>query len=138
MAGILFRRILFLVALPFASLAQDSKPPFWEDINAFKKEDSISFPSSNPILFVGSSSIRMWSDLQKDFPGYPIINRGFGGSTLKEVNFYFNDIIKPYHAKQIVIYCGDNDFATDKTLPVDSVVTRLKNLVGKIRSADEK
>ena len=75
--------------------------------------------------------------MQKDFVGYPIINRGFGGSTLKDVNFYFDEIIKPYHARQIVIYCGDNDFAGDKTLPVDSVLKRLETLVTKIRKADK-
>jgi len=132
-----FGKVLFLVALPMALLAQANEPPFWEEITAFKKADSIRFPSPHQILFVGSSSFRMWKDLPSDFPGYPILNRAFGGSTLKEVNYYFNDIIKPYHAKQIVIYCGDNDFAGDATLPVDSVVTRLKTLVKKIRLADE-
>lgn len=133
-----FSWILFLITFPLALLAQDNELPFWEEIRNFRKADSISFPAPRKILFVGSSSFRMWTDLQKDFPGYPLINRGFGGSTLKDVNFYFNTLIKPYRAKQIVIYCGDNDFAGDKTLPVDSVVSRLKILVGKIRSADEK
>jgi lysophospholipase L1-like esterase len=130
-------RVLFFVTLSVALVAQGNEPPFWAEINAFKKADSASFPSPHQILFVGSSSIRLWSDLQKNFPDYPIINRGFGGSTLRDVDFYFNDIIKPYHAKQIVIYCGDNDFASDKDLPVDSVVTRLERLVGKIRLSDE-
>jgi len=129
--------LLFLV-LPLALCGQINEPPFWSDIKAFKKSDSLSFPAPHQILFVGSSSIRMWEDLQNNFPGYPIINRGFGGSTLKDVNFYFNDIIKPYRANQIVIYCGDNDFANDNALPVDSVVKRLETLVKQIRLADKK
>lgn len=133
-----FGKVLFLVALPIVLFAQAKEPPFWKEITAFKKADSIHFPSPHQILFVGSSSFRLWKDLQTDFPGYPIINRAFGGSALKEVNYYFNDIIKPYHAKQIVIYCGDNDFAGDKDLPIDSVVNRLEKLVGKIRLTDEK
>jgi lysophospholipase L1-like esterase len=132
-----YPKVLFLVALSIALLAQGNKPPFWQEIREFRKADSIRFPSPHQILFVGSSSIRLWNDLQENFPDYPIINRGFGGSALKDVNFYFNDIIKPYHARQIVIYCGDNDFAGDKELPVDSVVTRLKMLVSKIRLTDE-
>lgn len=130
-------RPLFLVALPTALVAQTNTPPFWNDIAAFKKADSLHFPSPHQILFVGSSSFRMWTELQNDFPGYPIINRAFGGSTLKDVNYYFNDVVKPYGAKQIVIYCGDNDFANDPALPVDSVVKRLETLVGKIRRVDE-
>jgi len=128
---------LLFIALPVALSAQVKEPPFWKEIKAFKKLDSISFPASNQILFVGSSSFRLWNDLQKNFAGYPIINRGFGGSTLKDVNFYFNEIIKPYHARQIVIYGGYNYFANDSTLPVDSVWKRLETLVGKIRQADK-
>lgn len=129
--------LFFLVALPISLCAQLKEPPFWKEIKAFKKSDSIDFPPPNQILFVGSSSFRLWNDLQKSFPGYSIINRGFGGSTLKDVNFYFDEIVKPYHARQIVIYCGDNDFANDHTLPVDSVLKRLEILVAKIRQIDK-
>jgi|SRR5579859_1472656 len=128
-----FSGLLFLLA----PQAQVTEPPYWREIREFKKSDSIHFPAPNQILFVGSSSFRLWTDVQNYFPGCPIINRGFGGSNLKDVNFYFNEIIKPYHPKQIVIYCGDNDFAQEKSLPVDSVVNRLERLVGKIRSADK-
>ena len=137
----IMKRIFGAFVFIFASVAavgQSKEPPFRAEIAAFKKSDSIQFPAANQILFAGSSSFRLWKDLQNYFPGYPIINRGFGGSTLKDVNFYFDEIVKPYHARQVVIYCGDNDFAQDKTLPVDSVVHRLQLLVGKIRSADRK
>jgi lysophospholipase L1-like esterase len=135
--NIWYKHLLFFVAVPIALCAQINEAPFWKEIKAFKKTDSINFPASNQILFVGSSSFRLWNDLSKDFPGYSIINRGFGGSTLKDVNFYFDEIVKPYHARQIVIYCGDNDFANDRTLSVDSVLTRLEILVAKIRNVDQ-
>ena len=131
-----FPILVFLFA-PVASLAQEKEPPYWNDIKEFKKSDSLHFPAPNQILFVGSSSFRLWNDLQNSFPGYPIINRGFGGSSLKDVNYYYRDIIVPYRAKQIVIYCGDNDFAQNETLPVDSVVRRFEMLVGKIRADDK-
>src|SRR5712675_523361 len=107
------RSLLFFIFLPIALSAQVKEPAFSKEIKAFKKSDSISFPSPNQILFVGSSSFRLWKNLKESFPGYSIINRGFGGSTLKDVNFYFDDIVKSYCARQIVIYCGDNDFAND-------------------------
>src|SRR5579871_2589706 len=126
-----------LLLVPTTANAQTQAPPFWSEIRAFKKSDSVSFPAPHEILFVGSSSFRLWRDIQKSFPGYEIIRRGFGGSGLKDVNYYYKEIIKPYHARQIVIYGGDNDFASDVTLPVDSVVNRLKILVGKIRADDK-
>ncbi len=136
-----YRKIVFALLFcvtPYLLLSQIKEPPFWNEIKAFKKLDSVHFPAPNQILFVGSSSFRLWNNLSKYFPGYPIINRGFGGSTLKDLNFYFNDIIKPYHAKQIVVYGGDNDFALDKDLPADSIVKRLETLIKKIRLTDKK
>jgi lysophospholipase L1-like esterase len=130
--------LIFLILIPFSLCAQARQDrPYWKEIMAFKKSDSVKFPAPNQILFVGSSSFRLWKDLQKSFPEYPIINRGFGGSTLKDVNAYYDYIIKPYHARQIVVYCGDNDFAYDNTLIVDSVVMRFDNLMSKIRHSDK-
>ena len=58
--------------------------PFWDDIQAFKHQDSIQMPPQHAILFVGSSSFTKWTDVQNYFPGYTIINRGFGGSSLPD------------------------------------------------------
>jgi lysophospholipase L1-like esterase len=91
----------------------DSSQPFYSEIQDFKKQDKQHFPPKDAILFVGSSSIRMWEDIQSDFPGYTIIQRGFGGSGLNDAIRYANDIIFPYQPKQIVIYSGENDIAMD-------------------------
>jgi lysophospholipase L1-like esterase len=107
--------------------------PYEEDIAAFKKQDSAKHPQKNAILFVGSSSFTKWTDVQSYFPGYPIINRGFGGSTLPDVILYVNDIIIPYHPKQVVIYCGDNDLAYSDTTSARTVEQRFKQLFYLIR-----
>src|ERR1044071_633737 len=102
---------LFLILIAFSSQLNAQKPPFYDEIQGFKKEDSIKPPPKHAILFVGSSSFHFWTDVQDYFPGYAIINRGFGGSSLPDVIHYANDIIFPYQPKQIVIYCGENDLA---------------------------
>jgi lysophospholipase L1-like esterase len=107
--------------------------PFSEDIAAFKKQDSVHFPRRNAILFIGSSSFTKWKDVQNYFPRYPIINRGFGGSSLPDVIRYADDIIFPYHPKQIVIYCGENDLAASDTVTAQEVVARFKHLFTIIR-----
>ncbi len=107
--------------------------PFWNDIQSFKKQDSIKPPPKNAILFVGSSSFAMWKDVQDYFPGYKIINRGFGGSSLPDVIRYANDIIFPYRPKQVVIYCGENDLAASDTVTAKTVVGRFKILFDLIR-----
>ena len=124
--------ILFVIGTE-RIVAQESKPPFWDEIQAFKKEDSIHPPMKNAILFVGSSSFNYWKTVQKDFPGYRIINRGFGGSSLPDVIRYQDDIIYPYKPKQVVIYCGENDLAASDTVSAGTVVNRFRQLFTSIR-----
>lgn len=108
--------------------------PFFNEIQQFKKQDSASFPPKNAIVFVGSSSFRKWQDVQSYFPGYTIINRGFGGSVLPDVIRYANDIIIPYHPKQVLVYCGDNDLASSDTITPAIVASRFKQLFNIIRA----
>jgi lysophospholipase L1-like esterase len=89
---------------------------------------------ANNILFVGSSSFAMWKDVNAYFPGYTIINRGFGGSSLPDVIRYTYDIILPYQPKQVVIYCGENDLASADSTTAHEVVNRFKTLFGMIRT----
>ena len=124
--------VLFLFFFANALYAQQQFP-FWNDIQSFKKQDSIKPPPKNAILFVGSSSFAMWKDVQDYFPGYRIINRGFGGSSLPDVIRYTDDIIFPYRPKQVVIYCGENDLAASDTVTAKTVVGRFKILFGLIR-----
>ncbi len=129
------KKIAFLISVFISvfTLKVFSQPPFYNEIRAFKIKDSLKPPPRNAILFVGSSSFRKWTNVQSYFPGYKIVNRGFGGSTLPDVIRYADDIIFPYNPKQIVIYCGENDFAADSTLPADSVFERFKTLFEMIR-----
>ena len=127
------RLILLLLVFSLGVSAQESKPPFWNDIQDFKRQDSISFPGTGKILFVGSSSFTKWKDVQDYFPGYPIVNRGFGGSSLPDVIRYREDVIFKYKPKQIVIYCGENDLAASDTVSAATVVKRFKELFGLIR-----
>lgn len=114
--------------------AQTVVPPFWDEIQAFKKEDSLQPPPQNAILFVGSSSFQKWRDVQDYFPGYTLINRGFGGSSFPDLLRYAPDVIYPYQPKQVVIYCGDNDLAASDSVTADTVYARFVQLFGLIRS----
>jgi len=126
------RSLLFVVAIFFTGncIAQ----PFISEILEFKKQDVANPPPSDPILFVGSSSFRKWTDVSNYFPGYTILNRGFGGSSLPDVIRYAPEIIYPYHPKQVVIYCGDNDLASSDSVTADTVFERFKVLFDGIRN----
>lgn len=113
---------------------QAKAPPFYNDILAFKEQDAAQPPANNGILLVGSSSFTRWKDVNDYFPGYPIINRGFGGATLVDVIRYAYDVILPYKPKQVLIYCGENDLASGDNVTADMVLLRLKTLFGIIRT----
>ncbi|HVU08408.1 MAG TPA: GDSL-type esterase/lipase family protein [Verrucomicrobiae bacterium] len=87
----------------------------WEkEISAFEAGDRTNPPPQNAILFIGSSTIRFWTTLNQDFPGLPIINRGFGGSEVVDSTHFTGRIIFPYSPKFIFFRAGGNDIAAGK------------------------
>ncbi|MDQ0248130.1 lysophospholipase L1-like esterase [Sphingomonas kyeonggiensis] len=107
------------------------KQPFAAEIAAFEARDRVAKPVKGGVLFLGSSSIRMWTDLAKDFPGHNVINRGFGGSTIPDSIRYVDRIVTPYAPKTVVFYAGDNDLEAGHT--PEEVFSDFQVLVGKIR-----
>ena len=108
---------LLLIGCGFAArvFAQQGFP-FDNEIRAFKHQDSLNFPKPDGILFIGSSSIRLWGDLEQRFVGKPIIKRGVGGCMLQQlVDYYTPYILFPYHPRKIFIYAGDNDIAAGRS-----------------------
>src|SRR5262249_20583182 len=74
-----------------AKAAEKSPRERWETaIRAFEEEDKVSPPPKGAVLFVGASSVKLWKTLAEDFPGYKVINRGFGGSEMGD-SAYFAD-----------------------------------------------
>ncbi|NBR37346.1 MAG: G-D-S-L family lipolytic protein [Chitinophagales bacterium] len=92
-------KVILLVLVLFGSscVAQ----PFINEINQFRKADSLQAPPQRPILFIGSSSFTYWKDVQEYFPGRTILNRAFGGSSLTHLILYADDVIFRYQPKQI-------------------------------------
>jgi lysophospholipase L1-like esterase len=98
------------------ALAQENPDPhrFDKEIQNFEKWDSKNSFPKGAILFVGSSSIRMWKT-QESFPDLTLINRGFGGAHISDVIFFIEQTTLKYDAPIIFFYCGDNDIAGNKS-----------------------
>ena len=88
---------------------------FENEIRVFEIIDHFHPPPQNAILFTGSSSILRWYDIEDDLPGLDLINRGFGGSTMKDLNHYIERIVFSYNPSLIFVYEGDNDIAGGTT-----------------------
>ncbi|MBS1994067.1 MAG: hypothetical protein JSS83_26335 [Cyanobacteria bacterium SZAS LIN-3] len=84
---------------------------FQSAIDAFATQDSRSMPAPGGTVFVGSSTFAHWKTLASDFKDFSAINRGFGGSTMPEVNHYFARLVSKYKPAKVVVYAGTNDIA---------------------------
>jgi lysophospholipase L1-like esterase len=131
-AGVL---VLFLIAA--CGLAAHAAEPvadpdparFADEIAAFEAWDrQNAFPRAC-ILFAGSSSIRMWPTAQS-FPDLPVINRGFGGSHISDVNHYVEQVVLKYRPRVVVFYAGDNDVDSGKS--PEQVLADFKVFVAKV------
>lgn len=108
--------------------------PAAQEINAFGNADKKQMPPKGAVLFVGSSSIRIWDTLSRDFAEIPVINRGFGGSLIQESTLYADRIAIPYQPKMIVLAAGTNDLAYGGKKPAQ-VFQDFKDFVAKIRAS---
>ncbi len=92
-----------------------SSPEWTQDMARFDAEDAAHAPPAHPIVFTGSSSIRLWTSLAADFPGRPLLNRGFGGSQLRDAVHYADRLAIRYRPRMVVVYAGDNDIDAGRT-----------------------
>ena len=100
---------LFLCSFVISAQTYDRAKIWDAEIKSLTEIDTKQTPPKDAVLFVGSSSVRLWKNLRTSFPQINVINRGFGGSRLEDVNFYFERIVVPYNPKTIVLYAGEND-----------------------------
>jgi lysophospholipase L1-like esterase len=106
---------------------------FEAEIRAFEAADRANPPPLGGVVFIGSSSIRNWTNVAADFPGVPVLNRGFGGSTIADVVYYADRILLPYRPHLVVLYAGDNDLAMGRT--PKRVVADYQAFIARVRSA---
>lgn len=126
---------LFLLASSPALFAAE-KPPGnrWEkEIAAFEAADAKNPPPKGAVLFIGSSSIKLWKTLAKDFPEHKVINRGFGGSQIADATRYADRIVIPCKPRLIVLGAGGNDIHGGKS--PEQVADDFKAFVTKVRAA---
>ena len=111
----IFSLLIFSFHANCRSMVDPDPTRYQSEIDQYQEWDQKNSPPERAILFVGSSSIRLWLTRQA-FPEFPVMNRGFGGAHISDVLYYYQQIIAPYDPSVIVFYCGDNDIADGKTV----------------------
>ncbi|WP_190809334.1 GDSL-type esterase/lipase family protein [Flagellimonas sp. S3867] len=108
------RHIFFFLLLTLSLNAQDDLP-FYDEVKQIQEQVNSTWNSTkSTIVFTGSSSVRLWKDLQERFPDKQILNTGFGGSQSSDLELYLDELILNYNPEQVFIYEGDNDISNKK------------------------
>jgi lysophospholipase L1-like esterase len=132
--NLLHRTSVSFLALALLSVAALAAPDRWkEEIDKLTAGDATRPPVPGGVVFVGSSSIRLWTTLARDFPNLPVINRGFGGSELADSVFYEDRLVFACHPRTVVLYAGTNDLWAGKT--PEAVFADFQAFHAKLRAA---
>ncbi len=109
--------LIFLVPVrPAFSAETNHNFAVWEkEISAYERADATNPPPKHALLFIGSSTVRLWKTLAQDFPEHRVINRGFGGSQIVDATHFAKRVIFPYAPSAIFLRAGGNDLAAGKS-----------------------
>jgi lysophospholipase L1-like esterase len=111
-------------------------PDAWENsIQRFEAQDRLQPPAKNAIVFVGSSSFTLWSTLERDMQPLPVLNRGFGGSRMRDVVQYVDRIVLPYQPRAVVLFAGTNDVTDGKADTARQIFDGYLAFVQQVRAA---
>ena len=135
----MYNKLIVILCFVFSFEVKSQEYPdpkrFYNEIKSELEESPFKKSDKPLIVFSGSSSIRFWIDLDKDFIEYDILNRGFGGSIFSDLNYFINELILKHNPDLIVLYEGDNDIAFD--IPTKYIYDDFKKSYELIRKKNE-
>ena len=135
----MYNKLIVILCFVFSFEVKSQEYPdpkrFYNEIKSELEESPFKKSDKPLIVFSGSSSIRFWIDLDKDFIEYDILNRGFGGSIFSDLNYFINELIIKHNPDLIVLYEGDNDIAFN--IPTKYIYDDFKKSYELIRKKNE-
>ncbi|MCS5490265.1 GDSL-type esterase/lipase family protein [Algoriphagus limi] len=126
--------LIFLTFLGFVAFSFSQEVPFDNEVKEINKRIKRDGYQVGSTLFTGSSSIRLWESLQNDFPDYPIINTGFGGSKASDLKRHLYPLVLQFKPSRVFIYEGDNDIQAGLT--PEEIINDLEQIVLRIQVVD--
>jgi len=126
---------LLLQSLGLPVICAESEHNFakWEkEIATYEQMDKTNPPPKGGLVFIGSSTVRLWKSPSQDFPGHNVINRGFGGSEIMDATHFANRVIFPYEPRAVFLRAGGNDIHAGK--PAQEVFENYKKFVSTVRA----
>ena len=135
--------LLLILSIPVQQLYQEYRkaasedPLVWEeDIAAFEQAARDEPPPQDAVVFVGSSSIRLWQTLARDMAPIPVIQRGFGGAKMNDVVHYAERLENAWSPAAVVVFAGTNDITPQGSKPPERILASYRELVRKLRAGN--
>lgn len=125
---------LCLLSATAQSQGQGQSPPEWVTRyeSAIRKLEELAKPAENGIVVTGNSNVVMWKSLKSALAPLPVISRGFGGSTIEELNYYLDRIVLAYKPRAVVVHEGENDHAEGYSS--EEIAQRHADVVARIKA----
>jgi len=128
-------QVAALAPTPAPTIPEGEDPHRWLDaLEAFEAQDAQSASTRSPVVFVGSSSIRLWDSLAEDMAPVPTLNRGYGGSKIFDTVYWADRLITKYDPSLVVAFTGTNDIKGASPRPAAWVARRFDELVARLRT----
>lgn len=124
----------FRISLAWYTWASADAEFFAGEIDQFEVDDCAHPPRDRPIVFAGSSSIRLWDKLERDMAPLPVLNRGFGGAHLSHVVHFLDRVVIRYQPRAVVLYAGDNDLDGRADKATDDVVRDFRTFISRVQT----
>jgi lysophospholipase L1-like esterase len=132
-ASVIRAAVCLVLCVPLITTAAEGDRSRWQaEFAAFSRADLDQPPQSGGVVFVGSSSIRLWDGLERAFARFPtVLKRGFGGSTMSDCAENVERLVTTYEPRTVVVYAGENDLAAGAT--PDDVLHSVRRFVADVR-----
>lgn len=130
--------ILTLISCSPAKKYLETSKHWEKEISELVKQDETKTYPDNSILFIGSSSIRLWRNIDKDMAPYPVIQRGFGGANLRDLLVYENRLVNPHTFRAICVFIANDIHGGEADRTPEEVFTLYKQLIKSIRKEHKK
>lgn len=92
------------------------------------RDKSESYPD-DAILFIGSSSIRLWEGLDENIAPYVGINRGYGGATYHDLAVFAQRLITPHKYAAAVVFVGNDILGKPADTPLDELARLARHVI---------
>ena len=107
----------------------------WEnEISSLEVKDDIESYSDQAVLFIGSSSIRLWDSINEDLAPYECIRRGYGGAHYTDLIHFTKRLVYPHNFRALCIFVANDITGGEKDLTVPEVMKLAKEVVKTVRA----